>query len=177
MSQGDTMSEIPTESTFEDQIATRVWLGLLDTDRDNLYFISIAARMRKLSNLTNVFIAFGASGAVVTTLSGLPPVVAICLSLLVALVAIWSRVYGHAEKAATAAGVAKECSALAREWRRLWAEMSRTDGDEILSRCEDLERRATDIVDVVPREIPLDLSLNEKCAERAYATTQHEYAT
>jgi hypothetical protein len=50
------------------------------------------------------------------------------------------------------------------------------DGDEILKRCEDLERRATDIVDVVPREIPLDQSLNAKCAERAYATVQHEYA-
>ncbi len=171
------MSEMQTETTFEDQIATRVWLGLLDTDREHLYFVSIAARMRKLSNLTNVFIAFGASGAVVTTVGGLPPVVAICLNLLVALVAIWSRVCGHAEKAATAAAVAKECSALAREWRRLWAEMSRMDGDDVLDRCEVLERKATDIVDVVPRVIPLDLSLNERCAERAYATTRHEYAT
>ena len=85
------MSETLTETTFEDQIATRVWLGLLDTDRENLYFVSIAARMRKFSNLTNVFIAFGASGAVVTTLGGLPPVVAICLNLLVALVAIGSE--------------------------------------------------------------------------------------
>ena len=171
------MGQLPRETTFEDQVATRVWLGLLDTDRENLYFLSIAARMRKISNLTNVFIAFGASGAVVTTLGGLPLVVAICLNLLVALIAIWSRVYGHAEKAATAAGVAKECSALAREWRRLWAEMSRTDGDQVLQRCEDLERRATDIVDVVPREIPLDMSLNEKCAKIAYTTIQHEYAT
>ena len=171
------MGQLPRETTFEDQVATRVWLGLLDTDRENLYFLSIAARMRKISNLTNVFIAFGASGAVVTTLGGLPLVVAICLNLLVALIAIWSRVYGHAEKAATAAGVAKECSALAREWRRLWAEMSRMDGDQVLQRCEDLERRATDIVDVVPREIPLDMSLNEKCAKIVYTTIQHEYAT
>ena len=171
------MSEMQAETTFEDQIATRVWLSLLDTDREHLYFVSIAARMRKLSNLTNVFIAFGASGAVVTTVGGLPPVVAICLNLLVALAAIWSRVFGHAEKAATAAGVAKECSALAREWRRLWAEISRMDGDEVLKRCEDLERRATDIVDVVPREIPLDDSLNQECAKRAYETVKHEYAT
>lgn len=171
------MGQLPRETTFEDQVATRVWLGILDTDRENLYFLSIAARMRKISNLTNVFIAFGASGAVVTTLGGLPLVVAIWLNLLVALIAIWSRVYGHAEKAATAAGVAKECSALAREWRRLWAEMSRMDGDQVLQRCEDLERRATDIVDVVPREIPLDRSLNEKCAKIVYTTIQHEYAT
>ena len=171
------MSEMQAETTFEDQIATRVWLSLLDTDREHLYFVSIAARMRKLSNLTNVFIAFAALGAVVTTVGGLPPVVAICLNLLVALAAIWSRVFGHAEKAATAAGVAKECSALAREWRRLWAEISRMDGDEVLKRCEDLERRATDIVDVVPREIPLDDSLNQECAKRAYETVKHEYAT
>ena len=171
------MGQLPRETTFEDQVATRVWLGILDTDRENLYFLSIAARMRKISNLTNVFIAFGASGAVVTTLGGLPLVVAICLNVLVALIAIWSRVYGHAEKAATAAGVAKECSALAREWRRLWAEMSRMDGDQVLQRCEDLERRATDIVDVVPREIALDMSLNEKCAKIVYTTIQHEYAT
>ena len=170
------MSDMPTETPFEEQIATRVWLGLLDSDRDNLYFVSIAARMRRLSNLTNVVIAFGASGAVATTIGGLPPLVAICLNLLVALIAIWSRIYGHEEKAATAAGVAKECSALAREWRRLWGEMSRIGGEESLRRCEDLERKSADIVDVVPREIPLDMSLNEKCAERAYATVQHEYA-
>ena len=172
------MSAMKCETTFEDQIATRIWLGLLDTDRAHLYFVSISSKMRKISYWTNIGITFGASGAFATTVSGLlPPVVATVINLLVALVAIWSRISGHAEKAATAAGVAKECDALGREWRRLWAEMSRMDGDEILQRCEDLERRASDIVDVVPREIPLDETLNQECAEKAYATIQHEYAT
>ena len=174
----------------DERIRQRAWLGLLDTDRVTLYLTSLADKMRQTYRVTSTIVAVGSTAAFasfVVSVSGfgggpqegavgLPSgVIGSAISLLVAVVAIWSMISDFSRKAVIAASLAKECSELAAQWRRLWVELSSLGDDEALKRVEDLERTDREITKSVPHDLGINRRLNKTCAERAYQLIRHEY--
>ena len=154
----------------------QAWLGMLDADRETLYLSAMANRMRRIHQGTSVFVALGATSAFALIVSGLPGVVwSSAISLLVAVVAIWSMIFDYSRKSAVAASLASECSELASDWRKLWSELSSLSDDEALRRVQDLERKDREITKSVPHDLGISRRLNEKCAKQAYQLIQHEY--
>ena len=174
----------------DDRIRQRAWLGLLDADRETLYLLFLANRMRRTHRITSTIVAVGSTAAFASFVVGVSGVgggpqagtvglqsgvVGSALSLLVAIVAIWSMISDFSRKAVIAAALAKECSELASRWRRLWIELSGLSDDEALKRVEDLERADRETTESVPHDLGINRRLNEKSARQAYQTIQHEY--
>lgn len=174
----------------DERIRQRAWLGLLDTDRATLYLTSLADGMRRTHLITSTFVAVGSTAALASFVVGvsgviggaqaetvrlLSGVIGSAISLLVAVVAIWSMVSDFSRKAVVAASLAKECSELASSWRRLWIELSCLGDDESLKRVEDLERTDREITKSVPHDLGINHRLNRKSATQAYENIQHEY--
>lgn len=174
----------------DERIRQRAWLGLLDTDRETLYLSLLANRMRRTHLVTSTIVAVGSTAALASFVVGvsgviggaqaetarlLSGVIGSAISLLVAVVAIWSMISGFSRKAVIAASLAKECSELASRWRRLWIELSGLGDDESLKRIEDLERADREITKPVPHDLGINHRLNRKSATQAYRNIQHEY--
>ena len=175
----------------DDRIRQRAWLGLLDTDRETLYLSSLANRMRRTHRFTSTVVAVGSTAALtsfivgMSGIGGVPQTGAVglpsgvlgsAISLLVAVVAIWSMISDFSRKAVIAATLAKECSELAASWRSLWIELSDLGDDEALKRVEDLERSDREITKSVPHDLGINRRLNKKCAEQTYQLIQHEFS-
>ena len=173
----------------DDRIRQRAWLGLLDTDRETLYLSSLANKMRRTHRFTSTIVAVGSTAAFASFVvgvsgvgggpqagGGLPSgVIGSAISLLVAVVAIWSMISDFSRKAVIAASLAEECSELASSWRRLWIKLSSLGDDEALKRIEDLERADREITKSVPHDLGINHRLNRKSATQAYQNIQHEY--
>ena len=161
-----------------------VWLGLLDVEREYLYFVRLADRMRRIHTATTATILFGSSGAAIATfvavLGGATHVPSAALALvnaLVATAAVWSRTVGHADKAAVASKAADDLDPLRTRWRRLWTEMSSMDQAALLTEYDRLRTETSLASSAVPRELPLSDRLNEKCAADVYENIKAEFAT
>ena len=175
----------------DDRIRQRAWLGLLDADRETLYLSSLANKMRRAHRITSTIVAVGSTAALASFVVGVsgvfggsqtgtvglqpPGVIGSAISLLVAVVAIWSMVSDYSRKAVIATSLSSECSELASRWRRLWIELGGLGDDEALKRVEDLERSDREITKSVPHDLGINRRLNERCAEQAYQLIKQEY--
>ena len=172
---------------MDDRIRQRAWLGLLDADRETLYLSFLANKMRRVHRIASTIVAVGSTAAFASFVVGASGVggapqagtvglqtgvVGSAISLLVAVVAIWSMISDYSRKAVIATSLSGECSELASRWRRLWIDLG---DDEALKRVEDLERADREITRSVPHELGINRRLNEKCAEQAYQLIKQEY--
>lgn len=174
----------------DERIRQQAWLGLLDTDRETLYLSFLADKMRRTHLVTSTIVAVGSTAALASFVVGVSGVIGgaqaetvrllagvfgSAVSLLVAVVAIWSMVSDFSKKAVIATSLARECSELASSWRRLWIELSDLGDDEALQRVEELERADREITKSVPHDLGINRRLNERCAKQAYQLIRHEY--
>ena len=174
----------------DEPIRQRAWLGLLDADRETLYLSFLANKMRRVHRIASTIVAVGSTAAFASFVVGASGVggapqagtvglqtgvVGSAISLLVAVVAIWSMISDYSRKAVIATSLSGECSELASRWRRLWIELGDLGDDEALKRVEDLERADREITKSVPHELGINRRLNEECAEQAYQLIKQEY--
>ena len=174
----------------DDRIRQRAWLGLLDADRETLYLSSLADKMRRAHRITSTIVAVGSTAALASFVVGVSGVfggsqagtvglqsglVGSAISLLVAVVAIWSMISDYSKKAVIAMSLSDKCSELTLKWRRLWIELDGLGDDEALKRVEDLERSDREITKSVPHDLGINRRLNERCAEQAYQLIKQEY--
>ena len=168
----------------DDRIRQRAWLGLLDADRETLYLSFLANKMRRVHRITSTIVAVGSTAALASFVVGVSQagtvglqsgVVGSAISLVVAVVAIWSMVSDYSRKAVIAMSLSDKCSELTLKWRRLWIELDDLGNDEALKRVEDLERSDQEITKSVPHDLGINRRLNERCAEQAYQLIKQEY--
>ena len=174
----------------DEPIRQRAWLGLLDADRETLYLSFLANKMRRVHRIASTIVAVGSTAAFASFVVGVSGVfggsqagtiglqtgvVGSAISLLVAVVAIWSMISDYSRKAVIAMSLSDKCSELTLKWRRLWIELDDLGDDEALKRVEDLGRSDQEITRSVPHDLGINRRLNERCAEQAYQLIKQEY--
>ena len=159
-----------------DLVIQKVWLGLLDRKRESRYYTYLANRYQKLHFCLSAVVALGSTGAVASLLVGMPAVVSGCVSLVVAVCAIWSVLSDYSRKSVEAANLGKEYSLLSLDWEQLWIELNALDDKQIAARLRELHHEAIEIGKDSPHRLMVDKRLNERCAREAYDVIQHEFA-
>ncbi len=159
-----------------DLVIQKVWLGLLDRERESRYYTYLGNRYQKLHFRLSTIVALGSTGAVASLLVGMPDVVSGCVSLVVAVCAIWSVFSDYSRKSVEAAILGKEYSLLYLEWEQLWIELNALDDEQIATRLKQLDREAIEIGKNSPYRLVVNKKLNERCAREAYDVVKHEFA-
>lgn len=159
-----------------DLIIQKVWLGLLDRERESRYYTYLANRYQKSHFWLSVVVAFGSTGVVASLLGGMPDVVSGSVSLIVAGCAIWSIFSDYSRKSVEAAILGKEYATLALDWEQLWINLNVLDDDQIASRLRELNHEVIKVGKDSPYRLIVNKKLNERCAREAYDVVQHEYA-
>lgn len=159
-----------------DLVIQKVWLGLLDRERESRYYTYLGNRYQKWYFRLSAVVALGSTGAVASLLVGMPDVISGCVSLVVAVCAIWSVFSDYSRKSVEAAILGKEYSLLALEWEQLWIKLNAIDDEQIAARLKELDLEAIKIGKDSPYRLFVDKKLNERCAREAYDVVQHEFA-
>ena len=155
----------------------RVWLGLLDTEREAHYLYSVSNKARGKYLFFTGLAGIGAAGNIIPITSGtLTPLLISAINIMVVAIIAWIMAANYSHKSAIAASTAKDCSYLSHEWRRLWSEIDDITDGEALRKIELLESKAVNITNFVPPTIGIDEKLNKKSAEHIYNTIRHEYS-
>lgn len=158
----------------------RTWIGLVDTVRDGhyLYLISSRAQRKYLRflGLAGLLAAISTGLNLVPDISGtLIQLINAALGIGIIAILLWIIQADYSRTSIKAGNAAGECTALARQWRRLFAKIENLDDDEALDMIEDLEAKAIGVTSFVPEVLGIDDKLNKESAEYTNVILQQEY--
>lgn len=147
---------------------TRVWIAILNAERNNRYFEALSSRYRLFRFFTNLGISLGSLGAAASLLGQLDLWVTVVLFVVTAACTSWSMLADYSRKVVLCDIAHRRCAELGIMARDLWF---KSDFDDIqtISRLE-IELNEAQAVD-----IGADFRLNRRCAEQAYQWAKNEF--
>ena len=161
-----------------EQTRNDIWQGLLDAARMVRYYEALSERYRRRHLAHRILLLLAAIGGMASLLEVLPRVIQLAAGLaIIALVAL-DFAFNLARKTSVLNLVNIECTALANEWKSLWASLERVSDDDARHENDRLERRLVKVTGWAGHaEVGVDDALNEKCERVAYKVMSEEYAT
>lgn len=154
-----------TPDAYVMYVKHQVWNGMVATDEDAEYLTRVGQKFLREHRILVWITVIGASSAVASFAASLPTEVYISISAILGLTSLFTIVARFYEKSESAQRMAKECRALSRDWRKLWASMNTYDDHTVLlSRANALRERLDSITEPVLRELGNpNTELQEEC--------------
>ena len=146
----------------------RVWIAILNAERNSRYFEELASRYRRRQFLINFGITFGSLGAAATLLAEWSVYLTVGLFVVTATSTSWAMLADYSRKVVLCDVAQAKCAELGVTARNLWFE-DKFDAVEEISRLELQLNRAQTV------DIGVDIKLNKRSAEQAYEWAKHEF--
>lgn len=157
-------------------IRVAVWNGLLDSGRQERYYLALSARHGKRHSWMTMGLFIGGTLEGGLVLVDAPEIAVFALGAVIGVIAMLVKLGDYAVKSAVMRSISLECSYMTAEWGLLWTRIDNLElsDKDILVKHKQLTDK---MIAVTGRStIQEDRKLNEKCWDESITVMEGQYA-
>lgn len=152
---------------MSEQIRGDVWVSLLDAEHNTRYYSKQLEKHTKAQRAVEAVLVTCGGAGLLSLSGGLPPPVLSLCVIASAMASIYSRIRGHAGKAAHLNSIRRDCAALQLQWENLWSRVQddAISDDDALAENSRLKERLQEVTRIAPI---VGLVVDEKVSKTAW---------